>query len=357
MFRSCFSRHAVLLPALALLALVTGTAQANNTLMRYPTLHGASVVFEAHGNLWEVNRAGGTARRLTTDPGFDIMPRFSPDGQWIAFTGQYRGNTDVYVIPAAGGPAKRLTFHSDVVANAPLRWGPDNMVITWTPDSKNIVFLSRRNTFNSWFGQLFTVPLTGGLPAQLPIPKGGMLTYSPDGQSIAYNRIFRNFRTWKRYKGGLAQDVWLYNFATKKSTRITDYPGADMDPMWYGHLIYFISDRGSEERKNLWVYDLNTKQFRQVTHFKDYDIDWPSLGDSGIALQDGGDLYVMDLPSEQLHKLDVTVPDDGSRTGSRWVDESKYIQVTDTAGDPNLALSPNGKRVLLQARGDIWSLP
>ncbi|MGB9428541.1 MAG: S41 family peptidase [Gammaproteobacteria bacterium] len=357
MFRNCFSLRAVWLPALILLGLAAGTAQASNTLMRYPTLHGDSVVFEAHSNLWEVNRAGGTARRLTTDPGFDIMPRFSPDGQWIAFTGQYRGNTDVYVIPAGGGNAKRLTFHSDVVANAPLRWGPDNMVVTWTPDSKNIVFLSRRTTFNSWFGQLFTVPLDGGLPTQLPLPKGGMLTYSPDGQSIAYNRIFRNFRTWKRYKGGLAQDVWLYNFATKKSTRVTDYPGADMDPMWYGHVIYFISDRGPEERKNLWVYDLNTKQFRQVTHFKDFDIDWPSLGDTGIAFQDGGDLYVMDLPSEQLHKLDVSVPDDGSRTGLRWVDASKYIQVMDTAGDTNLALSPNGKRALLQARGDIWSLP
>ncbi|MGH8146245.1 MAG: S41 family peptidase [Rhodanobacteraceae bacterium] len=341
----------VLAPAFAL------TAHASNTLMRYPTLHGNSVVFEAHGNLWEVNRAGGTAWRLTSDPGFDIMPRFSPDGKWIAFTGQYRGNTDVYVIPAAGGKAKRLTFHSDVVKDAPLRWGPDNMVVTWTPDSKNIVFLSRRNTFNSWFGRLFTVPIDGGLPTQLPLPKGGMLTYSPDGHSIAYNRIFRNFRTWKRYKGGLAQDVWLYDFATKKSSRITDYPGADMDPMWYGHLIYFISDRGTATRKNLWVYDINTKQFRQVTHFTDYDISWPSLGDTGIVFQDGADLYVLDLPSEQLHKLEVTVPDDGTRTGPRRVDASKYLELDDTAGDTNIALSPNGKRALLQARGDIWSLP
>ncbi|MGH8414931.1 MAG: protease, partial [Gammaproteobacteria bacterium] len=133
MFRICFSRRTVLIPALALLALAAGAAQAGNSLMRYPTLHGDSVVFEAHGNLWEVSRAGGTARRLTTDPGFDIMPRFSPNGEWIAFTGQYRGNTDVYVIPATGGDARRLTFHSDVVANAPLRWGPDNMVVTWTP--------------------------------------------------------------------------------------------------------------------------------------------------------------------------------------------------------------------------------
>ncbi|MDE2345138.1 MAG: PD40 domain-containing protein, partial [Gammaproteobacteria bacterium] len=346
-----------LLPMLAMLALLAGTARANDTLMRYPTLHGNSVVFEAHGNLWKVSRSGGEATRLTTDPGFDIMPRYSPDGKWIAFTGQYQGNTDVYIIPADGGNARRLTYHSDVVASAPLRWGPDNMVVSWTPDGKNIVFLSRRTTFNSWFGQLFEVPLSGGLPTQLPIPKGGMLTYSPDGNSIAYNRIFRNFRSWKRYHGGLAQDVWLYDFATKKSTRITDYPGTDSDPMWYGHLIYFLSDRGPEQRKNLWVYDLDNKQFRQVTHFKNYDIDWPSLGDTGIAFQCGGSLYVMDLPSEQLHRISVDVPDDGTRTGRRWVDESKYLQTMDTAGDTNLALSPNGKRALLQARGDIWSLP
>ncbi|MDE2090915.1 MAG: PD40 domain-containing protein, partial [Gammaproteobacteria bacterium] len=350
-------QRAILFPALGILALAAGTARANDTLMRFPTLHGDSVVFEAHGNLWEVNRAGGTARRLTTDSGYDLMPRYSPDGQWIAFTGQYQGNTDVYVIPAGGGVARRLTFHSDVVGDAPLRWGPDNMVVTWTPDSKDIVFLSRRTTFNSWFGQLFEVPVSGGLPSQLPLPKGGMLTYSPDGKSIVYNPIFRNFRTWKRYKGGLAQDVWLYDFATKKSTRITDYPGTDSDPMWYGHLIYFLSDRGPEQRKNLWTYDLDTKQFRQVTHFKDYDIDWPSLGNTGIAFQDGGNLYVMDLPSEQLHRLNVDVPDDGNRTGVRWVDASKYIQNTDTAGDTNINLSPNGKRALLQARGDIWSLP
>ncbi len=347
----------VVFPALALLALVAGTAHANNTLMRFPTLHGNSVVFEAHGNLWKVSRTGGMAMRLTTDPGYDMLPRYSPDGKWIAFTGQYQGNTDVYVIPADGGNARRLTYHSDVVASAPLRWGPDNMVVTWTPDSKNVVFLSRRTTFNSWFGQLFSVPVSGGLPGPLPLPKGGMLTYSPDGNSIAYNRIFRNFRTWKRYKGGLAQDVWLYNFDTKKSTRVTDYPGTDVDPMWYGHVIYFLSDRGPAERLNLWAYDLNSKQFRQVTHFKDYDIDWPSLGNNGIAFQDGGSLYVMDLPSEQLHQLSVDVPDDGGRTGTRWVNDAKFIQSTDTAGDTNIALSPNGKRALLQARGDIWSLP
>ena len=168
-------QRACLLSSLAIMAMAAGTVRANDTLMRFPTLHGDSVVFEAHGNLWEVTRNGGTARRLTTDPGYDLMPRFSPDGRWIAFTGQYQGNTDVYVIPAAGGDAKRLTFHSDVVDGAPERWGPDNMVLGWTPDSKNVVFLSRRSSMNSWFGRYFTVPVDGGLEKLMPLDKGGYI--------------------------------------------------------------------------------------------------------------------------------------------------------------------------------------
>ena len=350
-------QRAVLFSALAILALAAGTARANDTLMRFPALHGDSVVFEAHGNLWEVNRTGGTAHRLTTDPGYDVMPRYSPDGQWIAFTGQYQGNTDVYVIPAAGGDAKRLTFHSDVVEHAPERWGPDNMVLGWTPDSKNVVFLSRRSSMNTWFGRYFTVPVNGGPEQLMPLDKGGYMTYSPDGDAIAYNRIFRNFRTWKRYTGGLHQNVWTYNFKTGKSEQLTDWKGTDQDPMWHGHTIYFISDRGPAFRMNLWALDLNTKQTRQLTHFTDYDIDWPSLGNNGIVFQDGGALYVMDLPSEQLHKLSVDVPDDGINTNLRYVDASKYIQASDPAGNPNFDIAPNGKRALLQARGDLFTLP
>ncbi len=321
----------------------------SNELCRYPTLHGSEIVFEAGGNLWKVDRSGGTASRLTTDKGFDIMPRFSPDGKTIAFTGDYDGNTDVYTIPAEGGPVKRLTYHSDVTQDAPLRWGPDNMVVTWTPDSKNIVFLSRRNTFNSWFGQLFKIPVTGGLPEQLAVPKGGVTSFSPDGNKIAYNRIFRNFRTWKKYYGGLAQDIWIYDFATKKIERVTDWKGTDTYPMWYNNTIYFASDRGPENRMNIWAYDISSKQFRQVTHFKDYDIDWPSLGNDGIVFQDGGSLYVMDLPGEKLHKLKVTVPDDGVRSRAQWTDVSKLIQSFDIA--------PNGKRALFGARGDIFTVP
>ena len=318
-------------------------------LCRYPTLYDNTIVFESYGNLWKVNRNGGTASRLTTDKGFDIMPRFSPDGKMIAFTGDYDGNVDVYTIPADGGVVKRLTFHSDVVKEATLRWGPDNMVVSWTPDSKNIIFLSRRNTFNSWFGRLFSVSISGGLPEQLTLPKGGLLSYNSDGNKIAYNRIFRNFRTWKKYYGGLAQDIWIYDFNSKKIERITDWKGTDSYPMWYQNTVYFASDRGPENRMNIWAYEIETKKFRQITNFKDYDVDWPSLGNNGIVFQNGGSLYVLDLPGEKLHEIKVNVPDDGKLSRPRWVNVNNEIA--------SYEIAPNGKRALFEARGDIYTVP
>jgi tricorn protease len=349
----------------ALLGTVAAAAQAqpsDQTLMRYPSLHGDTIVFVAHDNLWSVPRTGGVASRLTTDPGSDVLPRYSPDGQWIAFTGEYQGNRDVYVIPAAGGPARRLTFTSDVVPAAPLRWGPDNMVVTWTPDSRNIVFLSRRDSWNSWYGLLFEVPVSGGLPVRLPLDRGGFLSYGPSGHEIAYNRIMRNFRTWKRYTGGLAQNLDIYDFATRRLRRVTDWPGTETFPMWYGKTIYFLSDHGAERRENIWAYDTDTHAFRQITHFTDYDIDFPSLGTggsdgAGIVFQEGGRLYVLDVPSEALHRLSVTVPDDGSRTGPQWVDASKLIRDRDMAQDVDFSIAPSGARGAFSARGDIFTIP
>jgi tricorn protease len=299
--------------------------------MRYPTLSGNTIVFIAHDNLWSVPRTGGTASRLTADEGRDVMPRFSPDGRWIAFTGEYQGNRDVYVIPAGGGVAKRLTFTSDIAPEASLRSGPNNMVVTWTPDSKSIVFLSRRMAWNGWINRLFTVPATGGSSEVMPLDRGGFLSYSPDGKQIAYNRIFRNFRTWKRYQGGLGQDIDVYDFDSRKLTHVTDWPGTETFPMWYGKTIYFLADHDSRQRENLWAYDTGSHEFRQVTHYTDYDIDFPSLGtggqgEAGIVFQQGGKLHVLDIPSEQVHDLDVTVPDDGTRTGPRYVDAKPMIR-------------------------------
>ncbi|MGH8271716.1 MAG: S41 family peptidase, partial [Gammaproteobacteria bacterium] len=337
--------------ALALFGLLAPQAAlaADQALVRFPTQHGDAIVFEAGGNLWKVGVAGGEATRLTADPGYDQMPRYSPDGQWIAFTGEYAGQTDVYVIPAAGGAVKRLTYHSDVTPDAPLRWGSNNMVVTWTPDSKNIVFLSRRDTFNSWFGRLFEVPVTGGLPTALPLPKGGVMSYNADGSKIAYNRIFRNFRTWKHYYGGLAQDVWIYDFNTKKVQRVTHWKGTDVDPMWYGDTIYYSSDQGPNQTMNLWAYSLKTQKFRQVTHFKGYDIDWPSLGDSGIVFGDEGKLYMLKLPAEQLVEVPVSVPNDGIRTQSYWYAANQMIR--------SGSIAPNGKLAVFGARGDIFTVP
>jgi len=329
----------------------------DQALMRFPTLHGDKLVFEAHGSLWSVDRAGGTAARLTTEPGFELMPRFSPDGKWIAFTGDYAGNEDVYVIPAGGGEARRLTFHSDAIQNASLRAGPDNLVASWTPDSKSIVFLSRRDVSTSRVHHLFTVPVEGGPAEPLPLDRAGLMSYSPDGKQIAYNRVFTNFRTWKRYDGGLGQDITVYDFPSKTLTQITDWPGVETAPMWYDHTIYFLSDHDSNRRENIWAYDTGSKEFRQITHFTDYDADFPSLGDTGITFQQGGSLYVIDLPSETVHKLEVRVPDDGLHTRPRSVDAKDFIRDADAADQTDFALAPNGKRVLLQARGDIFSLP
>ncbi|MCQ8277450.1 S41 family peptidase [Acetobacteraceae bacterium KSS8] len=327
------------------------------TLMRYPNTQGGRIVFVADGNLWTVPYAGGTATRLTADDGQDLLPRFSPDGKWIAYTATDQGNQDVYVIPSTGGEAKRLTFHSDVVAKAPTRWGPNNMVVTWTPDSKNVVFLSRAESWNPSVQELFTVPVTGGLPQRLPINRAGFLTYGPDGKSIAYSSIFRDFRTWKRYDGGRASDIYTYDFSGNAPMRITDWKGTDTQPMWVGRRIYFLSDRDKNRRANIWRYDLDTKQFTEITHFGDYDVDFPSYGDNAISFQQGGKLWRIDLPSEQLHQVEVSVPDDGTRIQPRWVKVGDQIRAEDTAQDVDYALSPNGERAAFSARGDIVTVP
>jgi tricorn protease len=332
------------------------------TLMRYPTLHGQSIVFVAHDNLWSVARGGGVATRLTADPGRDLMPRFSPDGRWIAFTAEYQGNRDVYVMPAAGGAARRLTFDSDVTEEAPLRWGPNNMVLAWTPDSQNIIFLTRRTAWNSWLLVPFSVPLAGGLAQPMPLDRGGFMSYSPDGNQIAYTRIFRDFRTWKRYQGGLAQDIDIYDFKTHELKHVTDWPGTETSPMWFEKTIYFLADHDANQRRNIWAYDLGSGAFRQVTHYTDYDIDFPSLGngaggEAGIVFQQGGRLHLIDLPSEQLHDLEVTVPDDGTRTGPHWVDAHNSLRENDTAQQPDYDIAPNGARAVFSARGDLFTLP
>lgn len=343
-------RRARLIGLLSFFAASVASAQSSTEgrLMRFPDIYKDRVVFSYGGDLWLVSTEGGAANRVTSHPGLELFPKFSPDGKWIAFTGQYDGNFNVYVMPSTGGQPKQLTFLPDV-ERAPERFGPNNQVITWTNDSKRIVFLSRRNTFNSWFGRLFSVSIDGGLPEQLPIDKGGLTSFSPTGEQIAFNRIFRNFRTWKRYKGGLAQDIWIYDFKANHLEQMTDYEGTDTFPMWHGDTIYFTSDRGAGQRMNIYAYDLKTKTTRQVTSYTDFDVSWPSLGPDSIIFEKGGFLHLLDLESQAAHKLTVSLPGDNDQVRKHW---------TNVAGlTTDFDIAPDGQRAVLSARGDVFTVP
>lgn len=339
---------AMIAAAMSLAGVASAQEMAEGRLMRFPDIHGDRIVFSYGGDLWLVGTGGGVARRITTHPGLELFPKFSPDGKTIAFTGQYDGNFGVYTIPAEGGEPKQLTFLPNAVHVAE-RMGPEDEVINWMPDGKRILFLSRRDTFNSWFGRLFTVSVDGGLPVRLPIDKGGLTSFSPDGEQIAYNRIFRNFRTWKRYTGGMAQKIAIYNFKSNSYEQLGNYEGTDTFPMWHGDTIYFVSDRGTEHRMNLHAYSLKTKEIWQLTHYKEFDVNWPSLGPDSIVFENGGFLYVMDLATEQAKKITVYLPGDRDLARPHWANTSKLVTAFD--------ISPDGKRAVFSARGDVYTVP
>ena len=331
--------------------LVTAFLPAQNNeirLMRFPAVHGNQVVFTYAGDLYTVPVKGGIARKLTSHQnGYEMFARFSPDGKNIAFTGQYDGNTEVFLIPAQGGIPKRLTYTAtlrrDDVSD---RMGPNNIIMTWR-DNKHIVFRSRKQSFNSFKGQLFEVSTKGGIAKELPLPSGGFCTFSPDGKKLAYNRIFREFRTWKYYKGGMADDIWIYDFDTKKVKNITDNVAQDIFPMWHGDKIYFLSDRN--RTMNLFVYDTKTGKTEKLTNYTEYDIKFPSLGDKYIIYENGGFLYTYNLADGKINKVPVIIDNDMITGRNSLKDASKLIR--------SYAVSPHGKRVVFGARGDVYTLP
>jgi len=326
------------------------------TLMRFPNTFDDKIVFEAHDNLWLGSLRGGDVVRLTHGLSHDLLPRFSPDGKWIAFTRINQGTEDVYVLPSEGGEPRRLTFRSSRAGGpGPTFSADDNSVVTWTPDSTAIIFLARRQAFNWSDLSLYSVPVIGGLPSLLPLHPAGWMSYGPNSHTVAFTRSFTSFQSRKRYYGGLATDVFTYNSDTKRLAQITHWKGMDDLPMWAGHKIYFLSDQGPTNRANIWVYDLRTKTQRQVTNFTDYDVDMPSLGHGSLSFQQGGSLYTLSLPDETLHRLQLSVEDDGAQTGERVVKTAPMFQDTDHGGT-NFTVSPKGDFAILSARGDLFRL-
>ena len=318
-------------------------------LMRFPDVYKDKVVFFYGGNLWLASTSGGAARRITSSQGRELFPKFSPDGKWIAFTGQYDGNFNVYVMPAEGGQPKQLTFYQGGAHQLNDRMGIHDEVINWTPDSKHIVFLSRRDASNGWTKRPFTVSIEGGLPQPLPMDQGGLLSYSPDGSKIAYNIIFRNFRTWKRYTGGLAQSITIYDLKNNTSEDIPHTDWTDTFPMWHGNTIYFTSDRGSDHHLNLYSYDVSSKQIEQLTHYDEWDVMWPSLGPDAIVFENAGYLYTYDFQSRQPKKLSIELPADHTAAMKHWDNVGRLVTDFDIA--------PDGKRAAFAARGDVFTVP
>jgi len=319
-------------------------------LLRFPAIHDDQIAFGYAGDLYTVSARGGLARRLTSDPdGYEMFPRFSPDGKHLAFTGQYDGNTEVYVMPAEGGTPRRLTYTAtldrDDVSD---RMGPNNIVMTWR-DNETVVYRSRWTQWNPFKGELALAKLGGGVFETLPLPRGGWCSFSPDGKQLAYNRVFREFRTWKRYRGGQADEIWLYHFDTKETTRLTENPAQDIFPMWRGDRIYFVSERDGSRQANLFVLDLATKQTRQLTHFTEFAVKFPSLGDQAIVFENGGFIHRFDLATEQVAKVPVEIREDFAIGRGGMKDVSKET----TAWD----ISPDGNRAVIGARGEVFTVP
>jgi tricorn protease len=342
-----FASAAILsLTALVLLGLAPG-ARAAERLLRFPDVWHDRVVFSYAGDLWTVSTQGGTATRLTSHPGMELFAKFSPDGSRIAFTGQYGGDEQVYVMPAGGGAPRQLTFYP-TAGPLPERWGYDNQVYGWTPDGRSILFRSTRDAHSHVYSKLYTVPAAGGAATALPMPFSGAGHYSPDGKRIVYSPVWRDFRSEKRYSGGWANDLYIFDLERPALVQVTDDPRADRDPMWIGPAIYFNSDRGGTF--NLYRYDVASRATRQVTHHSDWDVRWPSAdADGQIVYELDGELHLYDTRNDRDRTLAITVP----------VDDTTRRRETVNAADTfeSLSLSPVGGRLAVVARGDVFTVP
>ena len=345
------SRRASILTPFVLFFLFLRAAVASDDgtrLLRFPDIHGDTVAFVYAGDIWTADVKGGSARRLTSHEGLELFPRFSPDGKWIAFSGEYGGNRQVYVIGVDGGTPRQLTWYNDVGVLPP-RGGFDDWILGFTPDGKDVVFRANRVPWSERMGRYYRVPVAGGLETPYAIPEGGSAALSPSGTRIAYTPIDREFRTWKRYRGGRAQDLWIYDLERDTAEKITDWAGTDNQPVWIGSTIYFTSDRAPDRKLNLWAYDTQTKVARQVTRHEDFDVLWPGGDDRRVIYECGGTLHVFDPASGHGTKLRIQVAGDLASTLPKILSVKDRIEAAD--------VSPSGARSVFAARGDVFTVP
>lgn len=304
-------------------------------LMQQPTLSNSHVVFVFAGDLWRVSRNGGAAQRLTTGKGSEFNPVFSPDGSAIAFTGEYDGNVDVYVVPSAGGVPHRLTWHPSA-----------DIMLDWTPDGKEILFTSGRTAF-SRFRELFTVSRSAGFPKKLPLPMGFEGSYSPDGSHIAYVPIRRAFYAWKRYRGGTATPIWIADLEDSSIEKVPRTDSNDFNPMWIGDKVYFLSDRDGPV--TLYVYDIKTKKVNRLVDNEGVDLKSAGAWKDAVVYEKFGSLHLYDLVSGNSQELTVTIAGDLLEVRERFVNVGRSLS--------SASLSPNAVRVAFEARGDIITVP
>jgi tricorn protease len=334
----------VAIVALALCTVVGSPVSAvdvhDTRMLAQPAISDTHIAFVYAGDLWSAELDGGNVRRLTTHRGVETRPRFSPDGNSIAFSGQYDGNLDVYVVAVEGGVPQRLTWHP----------GGD-MVQDWEPDGSAVLFSSGRSVHTNRYTQLFKIGLDGGMPEKLPIPYASKASISPDGTKISYTPLRDPFEQWKNYRGGTATWIWLYDRADHSVVKIPQPEGRsnDTDPMWIGDMVYFRSDRNGEF--NLFSYDPATDAVEQLTFHDDYPVANISSGSGRIIYEQAGYLhtYQPGSSSRQGAKLTVGVPADLIETMPRWVDGADYIR--------NADISPSGARAVFEYRGEIITLP
>jgi tricorn protease len=333
-----------LLPGLLLLcflstsSLVYGIDGKDTRMLSQPAVSADHIAFIYAEDLWVANLDGSQPRRLTVDGGIESNPVFSPDGKWIAFSAQYDGNTDVFLVPSEGGIPKRLTWHPSA-----------DLVRGFTPDGKSVLFISQRATFTGRYFQLFTVPVTGGPAIQLEIPNAFYAQYSSDGKFIAYTPVQEVFKQWKHYRGGTISHIWLFSFADKSIVRIPQPEGGcnDTQPLWMDNIIYFRSDRNGEF--NLFAYDVVSKQVKQLTEFKDFPVLNISGNQGKIVFEQAGYLHMHDAATASSKKLAIGIAADLLELRPRFAKGAKYIRSAD--------ISPSGVRAVFDFRGDIVTVP